>query len=513
MNNCPKCGNPLQPGIVSCPICGTNLEQVKTETPVAKQNINTSTQKVEPKVKEQVVKPAQPVQGNSATETKRIAPKPAPQPIQKQANTGPVQPTGQPKPTAASSNPQPVQTNVAPKPVNQAQTVPTQNSVAQPKPVEVAPAKPSEVSSSSAQVATPIVEQKPAQPSTTVAPVKEVSQTPEVSPQPVSTPVEPVSAPAEPTSASVEGSIPVAPVVAKVEQEGPVPSIPSSLNNSNTSLNASNLKVEAPKEEKKVIKLSKKNLIIIAVAALIVIVGIVIYPNLGKKTSLKPNNNNDNNQNTEVSSISYAAGYKFNLPEEWSIIEDGKNVILKNNDETITLKFENISDSLESLTEEKIKKYLESLTSTENINILSTQISGKEAYLVNATINNLPVQIYLINSGARLITGATIIYQNEDIKTSSDAKITELLGTLSYSDESVKAIGTLNMYSNIFNVYKGIINYQEPIISDNNLGNNDENNIVDNNENNIDQPVQGETESNGENSVEPTPDRPGTETN
>lgn len=27
MNNCPKCGNPLQPGTVSCPICGTNINQ------------------------------------------------------------------------------------------------------------------------------------------------------------------------------------------------------------------------------------------------------------------------------------------------------------------------------------------------------------------------------------------------------------------------------------------------------------------------------------------------------
>ena len=25
MNNCPKCGNPLQVGTNSCPICGTNI--------------------------------------------------------------------------------------------------------------------------------------------------------------------------------------------------------------------------------------------------------------------------------------------------------------------------------------------------------------------------------------------------------------------------------------------------------------------------------------------------------
>ena len=41
MNNCPKCGNPLQAGVTSCPICGTNIssegepKQVSVESVVA----------------------------------------------------------------------------------------------------------------------------------------------------------------------------------------------------------------------------------------------------------------------------------------------------------------------------------------------------------------------------------------------------------------------------------------------------------------------------------------------
>ena len=34
-----------------------------------------------------------------------------------------------------------------------------------------------------------------------------------------------------------------------------------------------------------------------------------------------------------------------------------------------------------------------------------------------------------------------------------------MIGTLTYSDESLKAMDTLEMYANIFNVYNGVMNY------------------------------------------------------
>ena len=506
MNNCPKCGNPLQPGTVSCPICGTNLEQAKAEPQVVNQNINTPVSKPIAEVKEQV-------QTASVTQPTKIEPTSEPKPVTQapiaQTNVEPVKTVEQPKTIEQS------QMAESPKPVAEPASVTTPveaNAVSQPvasvasAPVasqgasQVSAAPVTEVNPVSIQTSPTIATPTPVQPSAPVAPVPEVSQASVTPSQPINTVTNPTP---------VGTVTPAAPTVTKIDQGTPVPSIPASLNNSNNgALNASTLKVEAPKEEKKSIKIGKKNIIIIAVAALI-IVGTVLYLTLGKTTSMKPNNNTNNaNENANINAISYAAGYRFNLPSEWSIIEDGNNVLLKNSDENITLKLENLNESLENLTEERIKKYLGSLTSTENIEILSTQISGKDAYLVNVTINNLPVQIYLINSGTKLITGATIIYQNEDVKTSSDATITELLGTLSYSDESVKAIGTLNMYSNIFNIYKGIINYQEPTIPDNNIVNNPENNNVNNNGNNPDQPVQGETENNGENNIEPSTPQP-----
>ncbi len=33
MNNCPKCGNPLQPGVSTCPICGTMINQANAAAP------------------------------------------------------------------------------------------------------------------------------------------------------------------------------------------------------------------------------------------------------------------------------------------------------------------------------------------------------------------------------------------------------------------------------------------------------------------------------------------------
>lgn len=44
MNNCPKCGNPLAPGVTICPICGTNTSSTINNQPVQ------PAQQVQPKI-------------------------------------------------------------------------------------------------------------------------------------------------------------------------------------------------------------------------------------------------------------------------------------------------------------------------------------------------------------------------------------------------------------------------------------------------------------------------------
>ena len=92
MNNCAKCGNPLQPGLSSCPICGTvtsnSIEQLE-ETPVP-QPVQVAPAPV----------PAQPVQSSPV----QVAPAPVPaQPVQSTpVQVAPAPAPAQPAPTTPS---------------------------------------------------------------------------------------------------------------------------------------------------------------------------------------------------------------------------------------------------------------------------------------------------------------------------------------------------------------------------------------------------------------------------
>jgi hypothetical protein len=71
----------------------------------------------------------------------------------------------------------------------------------------------------------------------------------------------------------------------------------------------------------------------------------------------------------------------------------------------------------------------------------------------------MPIQIYYINGGSSLTLGATIVYQSGDSKEKYVTPVTELIGTMTYSDESLKAISTIEMYSTIFGTYKGVFEH------------------------------------------------------
>jgi hypothetical protein len=136
-----------------------------------------------------------------------------------------------------------------------------------------------------------------------------------------------------------------------------------------------------------------------------------------------------------------------------------------------------------------------------------TKIGGKDAYIVNTFANEIPVQIYYINGGSSLTLGATIVYQSQDSKDKHVAYVTELIGTMSYSDDSLKAISTIEMYSEVFGAYKGVFNYNVPtetpsvedpslpnVEQNNENGENEENPVVEEGENQSPEetPQQGE---------------------
>lgn len=351
MNNCPKCGNPLEEGVKTCPICGNVITaDLNNQTPIEPQNnIN-----------------------NNVDNLNKI-----------EANPGNVAPN--PAPVAQATNQ--TATPVAPIPV-------TQTPVAE----------------------TPVA-RTPVEKTPTVAPT--VTQTPSA------TPVSP-----QPTPVTTPTSTPIKPLVTD----------------------------EKPQKNK-----NKMPLILIAVVGLVLVIGIGISFAFGGGSKEAPKKDNIALETSLVSSN----GYKFNLPKTWFIAEDSENVVLTNDDSTLSIKFDHSSSTINSINKSMIDQVISSHEEYSDTSISEIKISAKDAYLVNTKINKMPVQIYFINGGSNLLIGVTVIYQTDESKTKYEPTVTEIIGSLSYADESVKALDIINMYSNIFNMYNSILNYRIPTTEEN----------------------------------------------
>ena len=393
MNNCPKCGNPLQVGTTSCPICGTNIASA-----------------------------VQPVQNENGKTTVTVASVAKAVPTSNVANTSSAQPT-QVAPVAQAT--QPAQTQVVQQATTTQTTQPLPEQTVAPQPVQ--------------PVEKPVVE-----PTQNVAPVAPTTEAKE-------------QVPIDPNS--------IAPVIQPIEMSSPVPSIPSSLSESSTVVNAP-VENKKSKETKKI----NKNILVIAGILAVVIIAAVLMMNIKPKTNLNNNAVNNKNSTAEITAVS-TNGYTFNLENGWLITEDGTNVIVTNKEETVAVKLNYTKDNLETISKSTIESYFASRTDFTNTEVIDTTISAKQTYLVNTQINQAMVQVYYINGGSNLTLGAVAVYQSSDTKEKYEANVTELIGSLSYSDESLKAINSMEMYSNIFNVYNGVFQYQQqniPIVEDNN---------------------------------------------
>ena len=162
---------------------------------------------------------------------------------------------------------------------------------------------------------------------------------------------------------------------------------------------------------------------------------------------------------TLASSAVSSNGFKFNLKDGWVIHEDGNTVIIRNTDETVAIKLENVDNDFSKISKTTVTSYFSSSASFANTKVEETKISAKDAYLVNTNSGEIPVQVYYINGGTNLTIGATIVYQSKASKDKYEAAVTELIGTVSYADDSLKAIDTVQMYSDIFGTYKGVFEH------------------------------------------------------
>lgn len=381
MNNCPKCGNPLQAGVTSCPICGTDIS-------------NTINNKVE--------------QSNIKVASVGQAPNQVSQPVAPQPTVSVTKEQVQPQPQVqveqqAVTPQQPVSNSISDQPIAPVQvSTPSQNVV--------------QSAATTNQISTPTQEQAPQQ-------------------------IDPNS---------------LAPNIPKVELSTPVPSIPSSLTD-NGAGNPSTLNVSSTPEVKPAPKKKgNKTIMVVALIVVIALVGGGAFMMMNNNTSPAPINNN---QAANLAKISLSSnGYKIDLKDGWLTVEDGSNVIITNTSETVAIKLNHSTGNISEISEDYIKSYMASNPSYTNTEVTTTKISDKDTLVVNSTINSIPVQVYFINGGSNLILSVSIVYQSSDSKSKFEAEVQEMIGTLSYADESIKAISTIDMYKDQFGLSDAIIN-------------------------------------------------------
>lgn len=388
MNNCPKCGNPLQAGVTSCPICGTDIAGVSKTTPTQPNNVTVAS----------VGQAPQPAKEQSTVQIEQVV-QPTPQGV------APAAPTPQP--------------------------VPVQPQVQQPQP-QVVSTENTNVSNSE---------------------MPKVQTVPSVGTAEVS----PTNQPAQAITPTTMDANSLAPTVAKIELDTPVPSIPSSLT-ANQETPIVNAPVSPVAQEEKTTPKKKNNKTIIVVAAIAIVLCLCggIYLNWNGKQSATPTNTNTNT--TALASTSFSSnGYKLNLQDGWMVSEDGTNVVITNSSETVAIKLDHSTGNISSLNKEYIENYLSQNTTYTNTEVTETKISAKDAYVINTNINSFPVQIYFIGGGSNLLLGVSVIYQSTESKSKFEANVVEMIGTLSYADESVKAISTIDMYREPFSLYGNIV--------------------------------------------------------
>lgn len=438
MNNCPKCGNPLGAGISTCPICGTNTNNV-----VSNNSNVSSVQPIAPNItatQNNAISPSTPtlVQNNSTMQAAQT----------QQPGVAPVSPVQNNIPQ--SSPIQPAVDPVQPSGINAASTAPlasnttrigepTVSNITTPNQLNQSNLNLNPVPDISAQ--SPVTQAQSSNIQTTIQQTQPVAPTPsKTEPMPLNSSVS-----SQPLTPSITtNSIPASPQITTTQ---PI----------------------EKKETKKSSKLKvNKNIIVIAFAAIVIII-IMSFALTNKKPTAQNNNNNQNNNNTETPAIAQkdtiTGGFKYKLEDGWVVESGGSNVIIKNAKENVILKLEQQNYNLSAITKDNINNYLNLNSNATELSVDETQIGGKASYLVNAKFsetqaddsNKYNVQYYFINGGPEITLGATIIYLSDEAKNTYEGSVVTLLGSLSYSDSSQKALQSIEDHYEAFSLFPKII--------------------------------------------------------
>lgn len=283
----------------------------------------------------------------------------------------------------------------------------------------------------------------------TAAPAATPTQAETTTPPPATTEQTPAVAP---TTESL------APTVEQVAST-PVPSIPTSLTNKSVdpiTEDTTKAKEEGPKLTKKPKKGVNKGVVFVFLIIVLLAIGGYVFMNMNssmKDNGTTPAATPKNVAGTKVSSN----GFKFNLANGWMINEDGNIVVIVNESSTVAIKLAYSKSNLAEVSKDRISDILEENELYKDTVVNEIKLTGRDTYQVNTIVNEIPVQVYFINGGSDLTLGATVVYQTAESKTKYEPEVTEMLGSLSYSNDSIKALDIMSSYSEMFGVYDKIV--------------------------------------------------------
>ncbi len=457
MNNCPKCGNPLQIGVTSCPICGTDVavknSSNNASAPV-KQTVQVAQVSEVPKAT-----PSVPVQPVGQVVQQPSAPVNVQAPSVQQSN--PVQ--NNKVVSSVANTPQSV-ANVQSGQQNVVSNGQIQSSLPSQSPVQT-PLQAQENVQMSNQGTQPVQNSSSINPTPGVVNQMPISQS---TAMPVGE--QPVVQQSVPQGQVVQNvtTTPIVPTAITPTVEAvPTPGIPVSLTGAvgqTPSVQSAEVTKGKEKKEKNKDKSSKKNKQVVAVAAiaLVAVVAGALYVMFGSSFKLKADLPKDDEEPVAMSSV-VSHGFKFGLQDGWLVSEDQNNVIVTNSAETVSIRFSQSQTSLTDITEDIINAQLSRNQNFSDSKVGTTQIGARDSYVVNTTLNEtLPIQIYFISGGPALTLGVTVIYQSAETKTKLESNILEMIGSISYSDDSIKAISTTSMYSEAFNMFNNVVTNKQP---------------------------------------------------
>lgn len=391
MNNCVKCGNPLQPGVTSCPICGTVAQPSNenlTETVGAEVQ-----QPITPTQPETIEQPAA-----APAPAPEVAPAPAPESL----------PVAEPAPAAPEVAP------AAPAPTPEAAPAPVPTPEPQPAPVpEAVPAAPIPDANGFASASAPAV---PA---------------PEAAPQPAQAVDFSAAQPQQTFNAN------------------PTPSV-GDINPMNPTATFNQMPQQPAVTQgtiENVTKKEKKSVLPTILVGLVAVVaglagGYFLNPIINKPVVVPQVQASDLEARSN--------GFSFNIEKDWIYNQYGDKVIINNADESLTMRIGKSSGDFENISLTNIENSLNNKEGYTDIKVEKTKIEEVDVVFVDCKNEELFIQYYYLSNDENTVITAVVVYETEAAKTTGEANVKKLVKTLKYTDEATKAIGAVNMYASKF---------------------------------------------------------------